>query len=441
MLDFSKTGLAYKNTDLAKIPEVERSPALGSTATKISGPAFRHVYQKLFGPTFPGEYFPPQEGAMNSYGKYVLSYPGLAFTFPLKHAAWSPSVDFVTMLSSSSTLPTTSMSVYDGSSWKESRHDLYTRPCPNPRSLALLKKGREEVPDEIDHVRICDDGCIEMLRHSSPPFLIRLGVTTPQDLVAELGPPDAIYRKNDRRLSIHKPSPRRSSQRRSSYAGSHGQIEDSTDTDQSSVHTATDDSDIDDGQGPADVAVDTSVECFYNYFHHGFDVFISSPAVSSPVLSRVEDTMSGTKPDHQVAAKVLLHANVPGSYPFNRYRRCRWSLEMNSVSDTVEQLSSETPFTVLSSLLREVLKATYSSEEEERKAQEGMVLNRGWGNSPGSSCELLDGWEEGAGAPKAAVRNPVVSSTSGLGNTQLFGYPGLLFEVLKNDAVSCLTVY
>ena len=65
--------------------------------------------------------------------------------------------------------------------------------------------------------------------------------------------------------------------------------------------------------------------------------------------------------------------------------------------------------------------------------QRGMVLNRGWGQSPDSSIELLGGFDD---APikqqgQAAVMN----------NTDLFGFPGMLFEVLKNDSISALTVY
>ena len=71
-----------------------------------------------------------------------------------------------------------------------------------------------------------------------------------------------------------------------------------------------------------------------------------------------------------------------------------------------------------------------------------MVLNRGWGDSPGSSCELLGGWEESAeGVREDGNRNAGAGGAAGLGNTELFGFPGLVFEVLKNDAVSCLTVF
>ncbi|KAJ9428274.1 hypothetical protein QL093DRAFT_2130640 [Fusarium oxysporum] len=61
-----------------------------------------------------------------------------------------------------------------------------------------------------------------------------------------------------------------------------------------------------------------------------------------------------------------------------------------------------------------------------------MVLNRGWGDSPGSSCEFLGGWEE-SGARRA--------ETNGDSTTTLYGFPGLVFEVLKNGHVNTVTVF
>jgi hypothetical protein len=72
-----------------------------------------------------------------------------------------------------------------------------------------------------------------------------------------------------------------------------------------------------------------------------------------------------------------------------------------------------------------------------------MALNRGWGDSPGSSCELLGGWDEGLGK-KSRFANPgsgMVEGVTDVGNVELFGFPGMVFEVLKNGAVSSLTVY
>lgn len=84
-----------------------------------------------------------------------------------------------------------------------------------------------------------------------------------------------------------------------------------------------------------------------------------------------------------------------------------------------------------------------------------MVLNRGWGDSPGSSIELLGGWEDAdlqnsvllKGGDQDGVgdrdegQNADRDRKMGLGNTELYGWPGLLFEVLKNDVVDCVTVF
>lgn len=446
VLDFTKTLLSYKNVDILKLPEHQDSFHQNKVSSKSTGPAFRHVYHRLFGPTFPGEYLPPDSSAQPLSGTYVLSYPGLAFSFPLQDAAWSGSQDFVSLLSSSAASPAQSLVIFNGSSWKDARQDLYSRACQHPRSLALTGRGREGVPDEIELVKICGGGQIEMLRRLSPTFRLILGETTPQDLVAELGPPDAIYRKNDRRLSIHKTRARSRSDQQTSFAGSPGRFDGLSDTDHSSVITSADESD----SGDAGIASranknEMSPECFYNYFHHGFDLFISYPAGPSPGLTpshvhNGEPTREASA-NYLVVTKVLLHANVPGSYPFNRYRRSRWVLDTQQIMDAGSMLTSETPFSVLSQSLREVWRNTYTNTDEEKSLQRGMVLNRGWGNSPSSSCELIGGWEESADLPREERAGPAGDSGPGLGNTELFGFPGLLFEVLKNDAIGCVTVY
>lgn len=81
-------------------------------------------------------------------------------------------------------------------------------------------------------------------------------------------------------------------------------------------------------------------------------------------------------------------------------------------------------------------------KELTRRLDKGMILNRSWGDSPGSSCELLGGWEENtdmSGMQKTSNESSAMLAP-GSGNTELFGFPGMVFEVLTNDAVSCLTV-
>ena len=199
VLDFTKARLVYKDIEVLK-------PGEGASSGASSGPKFRHVYDKLLGPTYGGEYVPPKSDHPAAKGTYNLSYPGIAFNFPVQHSAYSPKKDFISLLSSSATGAATSLAVFSGESWQKARGTLFTAPPPNPRSLAPIAKvgGREGGPDEIDLIKVHGQGRLELVRRSSPPFWIVLSETTPQDLIMELGTPDSIYRKNDHRLSIHK---------------------------------------------------------------------------------------------------------------------------------------------------------------------------------------------------------------------------------------------
>ena len=430
VLDFSYTPLTYEGRDVVKITQ---------DGGHTKGPVFRHIYDRLLGPTFPGEYIPPLEGGEAAKGSYVLSYPGISFAFPLIDSAWSSSRDFVSLLTSSNAEPAKSMAIFDGEAWKTAREGLYTRPCPLPRSFSGSSRQKEQRPEEIDHVIIRPTGELEFVRRAGQPFCLNLNSSTAQDLITELGAPDAIYRKSDRRLSIHKRN------RKSRSAASASELEESTDTDHSS-HAVTDESDDDEGLTTGGRSGNADAECFYNYFHHGIDVFMSL-LTATPERHPIDPEqrtrlIPSVNPDHFVVTKVLLYGNIPGSYPFNRYRRCRWKLDYPPTSSvSVDPLNSETPFSSISDRLERAWPENTGKEGSERNFSQGMVLNRGWANSPGSSCELLGGWEEGERHRKVSDDSATNDESPGSGNTELFGYPGLVFEVLKNDTVSCLTVY
>ncbi|BDD60351.1 hypothetical protein MAP00_005483 [Monascus purpureus] len=427
VLDFSKTALVYKNQEVMKSKPHEH--------TTQPGPTFRQVYNRLFGPSYPGEYIPP--ASHSPYGTYVLSYPGIAFSFPLQDTAWTDQCDFVALLSSSAALPATSMAIFHGSSWPEARHKLFTQQPQYPRSPALIGKNRESVPDEVEEFRIFGGGKMEVIRRSSSPSRIILSETTPQDLVADFGPPDAIYRKNDRRISIHRVMGDITDPLHIGTPPGRGI--DIPETDHSSSNSVTDDSDDEALQANALDSSSLPTECFFNYFHHGFDAFISYPTTPGPAFpkSGMSSPRSPPLSSQLTVTKIILHGNVPGSYPFNRHRRSRWTIQF---SPSGSLLSSETPYQEISAKLQEIWKGSYANAAEERSSQRPMVLNRGWGESPESSVEFLGGWEESAGGRQRTGTDDHDAS-QGLGNTELFGFPGLLFEVMKNGAVSCLTVY
>ena len=444
VLDFSKIRLSYKSQDIVKL--LDRSSSYPAPSLVNSGPTFRHIYHKLFGLTYAGEYLPSRIPHDVNKGVYVLSYPGIAFSFPLDASAWDPSKDHVALLSSPSAGSATSMAIFDGPSWPEARTTLYTKTVTNPRSLVLANKTRDAFTDEVESAKVHKYGRVELVRQASNPFLITFGETTVQDLVTELGPPSAIYSKSDRKLSIHQ-------NRATNFTdmitqGSPSSREESTDTENSSSLAGTDDSDAEEEE--ANAISGSRTEYFYNYFNHGLDILISSaPGYSGWKQGCVPEKQSyeadqriNTSHSTLVVTKILLHGNVPGSYPFNRHRRLRWSLEHVPPISNEMPLNSEMHFSVLSDRLKKAFRHSYSSPEEEKAEQRNMVLNRGWGDSPGSSCEFLGDWEEsGKDRKDESTRGQVASGEENLGNTELFGFPGMVFEVLKNGSICCLTVF
>lgn len=205
------------------------------------------------------------------------------------------------------------------------------------------------------------------------------------------------------------------------------------DTDHSSLQSYTDDSDVEPLEAGGSAPGEPNRECFYNYFHHGFDALIALPTTKSPAFpSRFQPENGDLGSSQLVVTKIILHGNVPGSFSFNRHRRCRWAIH-TSDDTNVPDLTSEMPFSRVSESLKRVWRESYGSQEEEQRMQRGMVLNRGWGESPDSSIELLGGFDD------APTKQP--GPTAVMNNTELFGFPGMLFEVLKNDSVSCVTIY
>ncbi|KAI1378844.1 hypothetical protein F4677DRAFT_412153 [Hypoxylon crocopeplum] len=446
VIDFTKNRITYQEKDIAKLANsqgVVGSPRLGGDAA--TGPAFKNIYHRLFGPTYAGEYIPAEAGNASSVGTYILSYPGVAFSFPLPKSAYSPNKDVVSLLSSPASQTATSVAVFSGKSWADARETLWDEILPSVKSAFLFNKSKEVVPDEISLVKVHGSGRLQLFKKwTSSSVWINLGETTPQDLVAELGPPDAIYRKNDQRMYIHKTRTASHSRSRSN-GGDYRRPDDLTDTDQSSAHTGSDDSE--DEAIEDEFVGSVTGECFYNYFYLGFDILVSPPQPPSRMPPSQVAALSGKEipgsnpyktstADRLVATKMVLHANVPGSYPFNRHRRCRWEIEYLATDSSDDIINSETPFDEIEERLRDEWRSTYPSAEDADKRQRGMVLNRGWGDSPGSSCEFLGGWEESSGGVAAKKFDGSEDS-----RTTLYGFPGLVFEVLKNGFVSAVTVY
>ena len=383
---------------------------------------------------------PPDKDSTHETGSYVLSYPGIAFSFPLPEAAWRPEENFVILLSSAAAGPASSIAIFSGASWQDACQDLYTRDLPNPKMHSSAGRGKEQHLDEIELVHISCDGNLKLLRRSSAHFDLKLGETTPQDLVAELGPPSAIYIKSDRRLSIHKALNQNLNLSPLESGGELTKYDENLEIDRASSQATTDSEDESLSGGKSLRNNSEPVEYFYNYFHHGLDIFIADASWSSSAelgLQKIDRQRASKGAHGLVVTKVLLHGNIPGSYPFNRYCRTRWIIDPNIADFVGIQLDSETPFTEIANTLQQVWQDSEENGLNPRVFLRGMPINREW-DSPGSSCELLGGWEE---QTEEVPKKSTSKKNLGHASTELFGYPGLIFEVLKSGIVSCLTVY
>lgn len=417
IMDFCKVRIAYKGSELVKMRE---------DMVASSGPAFKRVYQ-IFGAAFPGEYMRPSR--QSSSGTYVLSWPGIAFSFPLQHSAWSPDKDHVSLLGSHAASAASHMAIYEGNSWSEARKDIFVRTPARPRSIHLAGRSKESLPVEVEGAVIRGNGLLELMRRPpARPFTIKLNETTPQDLVTEMGPPDTTHKRDQKSFAAKQPAEKRKSSAPKPMTNGRVQAG-SLPSSYSSTGTDTFETDFDSEDPDDDPAERENRETFWSYFSHGVDILVGPPTNPNSTAGGHSGASSltplATSP-HLVVTKIIIHGNVPGSYAFNRHRRLRWTLDLVSSRQPV---TSESKF---ESLVKPHLLRTFSGIWPESEMARGKVVNRTWGASPtDSSFFLPDAGEdlvEGGG------------SEQWLGNTRLYQFPGLVFEVLESGAVIAVTV-
>ncbi len=398
--DFKKIRIAYKSSELMK-------------DYTQPGPMFRRIYQ-IFGASYPGEYLPPDNA--QGRGKYVLSWTGVAFDFSLQHSAYSPEKDHVSLLEGSAAGPATVMALFEGASWTDARGDLFSRIPSGPRLSANAMRLKDNLPAEIDIAYVGVDGNIELSRRAPASKLnLVLQQTTIQDLIMELGQPDATHKRVQDIIAQEPPRIRRQSNM------SNGKQHASPFGSYSSTGTDTFDTDFDSGDADEAAAERAGRETFWSYFTQGMDILVGPPP---------NDATSATL----VVLKVIIHGNVPGSYAFNRHRRLRWVLKLPDMPFVAEDsLSSESSF---DQDLKPALLQAFANGRPNAEMGRGKVINRTWGGSGG------DGLSESGFFLPDAEKDLVEGdgSEAWLGNTKLYTFPGLGWEVLDGGWVTALTV-
>jgi hypothetical protein len=444
--DFTRMLFTFKGGELV--------PAQSLT-TGQSYLTYKKVYQ-LFGPTYPGEFVPLKRGS--NQGLYVLSWPGLSVTFPVPVASFTPDKDHAAMLTASAS-PATALAIYEGRFWPEVRNHLFTYVPTNPRSSSLLGRPKEGSADEVEHVNIYGAGRIELLRRSGSKTPIILSQTTPQDLITELGPPDAVMPRSHQnddppgkgQQLYNGPNQAYGVRPNRAPSISHGSYS-SNPSSYSSTNTDTYETDFDeDEETNGAEASQANEQQYYCYFEHGFDILLGPPTDISLLPKGVDDTSEAPRSTltpidgHLTVTQIIFHGNIPGSYSFNRHRRSRWSL--NYIPSCETPITSESLF----SSFHQTLVKSFSHVWPAQDMSEGMVIVRSWGGDADSmtgSAILIngemdleddtefingsDGWEREKKDDKG--------DEQWLRNTKLYKFPGLMFEVMHNGAVSALTV-
>jgi Uncharacterised protein family (UPF0183) len=182
-------------------PHHSRS-ATNSLCSRASPPSFRSV-SRIFGPTSAGELIP---ATSTSQACYILSWPGIAFKFPIPPNTPSTASDKDLLNLFHKTDPpclATSLVIFDAGSWTEMRRRLSSK--KRAKRKALGGQGDEE---RVLFAEIVPNERISVVFEGGKNVALVYGVFTAQDAITLIGPPDDLFTKSDTRLNIHTASRR-----------------------------------------------------------------------------------------------------------------------------------------------------------------------------------------------------------------------------------------
>ncbi|CDK28131.1 unnamed protein product [Kuraishia capsulata CBS 1993] len=249
-------------------------------------PTFQTIYNKHFGPAYPGHVEPDSD-------IYALSYPGIVFKFKLTAAALKKRTGtdekFVQTLNGiGSSIDCTGFSIFKGASWREASALIAS--CLRMTGLQFLSSQANEHESSSaesmitwnTHAKVLKLICCEInlpigivsFSFSSHPddvesFLLQLGKTTMQEMVGIFGLPGEVQdRTFDSKLNIH-------SLKATAGSGS-------------------------DSRG---------VKKVHKYLRYGFDVIYDTSI-----------TFYGSPP----VKKLVIHNNMVNSLEFMAYERLNW---------------------------------------------------------------------------------------------------------------------
>ncbi|KAF9390784.1 hypothetical protein CPC16_004807 [Podila verticillata] len=391
--DFSRLRLTYQGD------EVSSTKAL---------PTFLQAY-RLFGPTYPGEF----DGTKHLY---TLSYPGLALVFPIpeKHMLlYQSSADLPLEFPDGTTPVASHMYIYYGADW--------TTATPVPISTLVRNIQESNSPShqggrfgegkvELERVVAKINYGVALQFAGTTPqqkCLILLHVTTPQDLLADLGSPASIYYKEEDKMKIHSDIVE-NVKNQDEDDGILGSMDDVGGYDRANRQA-------EGSQQPNDY--------FYNYFHLGIDVLFDGST-------------------HR-CKKIIMHSNVPGHFDFQSYKRCPFVLHLPSSSHGVVDSSDAAglpPIAPPSSFTPSPTRQQYlpppQQQQQQHEGKVGKKKNRGSPSSAGLDPDASPSLSTSSGSGGAFGVSPDLVGTSPIGG---MNYPNSGYDHHHQQSTSGLT--
>lgn len=348
----------------------------------VLSPNLKEIYNKIFGPTFPGELHAASR-------TYLLSYPGIAFRFEIRLDELRERISVLkdknqilsklTNWEAATDIPCVSLAIFEG----EDYSSFITKLQQNTRKITQPASASPELA--IERVKITlSTGTAELqllnkrLRSSE---VLEIGKSTQQDVLRLLGPPDSYFNRFDSRLLIHK-------HLRPGSTASPGTC---------------------------------SVYKFHNYFRHGIDFLYNlNPATGNGgVLEKI----------------VIYNGGNIKSLGFMQWNKCNWTIQAAPGTESA-LVNSEMYFNEFGDeFLQEI-----SSENSEP-----VLLNRGDSdNVEDYDLELVSSEEfkNGGAAVAELLESRVSKNVKTWGQLRLYGYQRCILEVNEsNNCVSCVTIY
>lgn len=442
VLDFSKLRLLYNGLALNEIVEqvrpasneingsgdglvlnVDRLPSREANGTTLSAessnesgemevetlvvpPNLGDIYNKLFGPTYPGR-------VSKDSRRYILSYPGIAFKFSIdldELVAQLKSLDnanenniISTLLNwrKQSDVRCISISVFHGSSW-----DSFVKSLTPPKnSTKTLSPRRPESSDlQIESLVVnLKMGIIKIIfetekdRDEKKEYEIRIGQTTQQEVLNILGPPDDYFNKFDSRLLIH------------NYLSKSLNLD----------------------------LNDTSIYKFHNYFKYGLD-FLYDLNSSSDMHST------------GVLTKVIVHnGGIAESLDFMKWNKCRWRIFTGKSSDEKNPFNMKDDIVINSSMyFKQIPEPFFKALSDD--VPRPVFLNRNETEFIDNDLTIIEPEELACNTLSPlfdrtslnGTTTPSVVENKKWGQSKLYGCNRCIMEVIEsNGCISSLTIF